>query len=140
MAFCWKLPRVGHRSVSVTQWYSLTLDFSLSLFPDFFAVLGGNHFRAWKQNGTLADSGAWFLAVSKEVDVRGGHKIDEDGYNAGRNELVATAVQNGGTRFRKRSWTTTVEWIEGLLEPGKEGINHGISQDGRVAVLTAIEY
>jgi len=24
--------------------------------------LGGNHFRAWKQNGTMADTGAWFLA------------------------------------------------------------------------------
>lgn len=27
---------------------------------------GGNHFRAWKQNGTHADTGAWFLAVSME--------------------------------------------------------------------------
>lgn len=26
------------------------------------SVAGGNHFRAWKQNGTLANSGAWFLA------------------------------------------------------------------------------
>ena len=26
---------------------------------------GGNHFRAWKQNGTDANSGAWFLAVSQ---------------------------------------------------------------------------
>ena len=23
---------------------------------------GGNHFRAWRQNGTLANTGAWFLA------------------------------------------------------------------------------
>jgi hypothetical protein len=22
---------------------------------------GGQHFRAWKQNGTLANSGAWFI-------------------------------------------------------------------------------
>lgn len=27
---------------------------------------GGNHFRAWKQNGSEADTGAWFLAVSTE--------------------------------------------------------------------------
>lgn len=27
---------------------------------------GGNHFRAWKQNGTEANTGAWFLAVSTE--------------------------------------------------------------------------
>ena len=25
------------------------------------SVKGGHHFRAWKQNGTIADSGAWFL-------------------------------------------------------------------------------
>ena len=25
------------------------------------SLAGGNHFRAWKQNGTLANSGAWFL-------------------------------------------------------------------------------
>lgn len=25
------------------------------------SVRGGQHFRAWKQNGTLAESGAWFL-------------------------------------------------------------------------------
>ena len=31
------------------------------------SVIGGNHFRAWKQNGTHADSGAWFLAASKEL-------------------------------------------------------------------------
>jgi hypothetical protein len=24
-------------------------------------LLGGNHFRAWKQNGTRANTGAWFL-------------------------------------------------------------------------------
>ena len=30
------------------------------------SLAGGNHFRVWKQNGTEADTGAWFLAVSKE--------------------------------------------------------------------------
>lgn len=25
------------------------------------SVRGGQHFRAWKQNGTIANSGAWFL-------------------------------------------------------------------------------
>jgi hypothetical protein len=24
-------------------------------------LIGGHHFRAWKQNGTQADSGAWFI-------------------------------------------------------------------------------
>lgn len=27
---------------------------------------GGDHFRVWKQNGTDANTGAWFLAVSNE--------------------------------------------------------------------------
>ena len=26
------------------------------------SIRGGHHFRAWKQNGTEADTGAWFLA------------------------------------------------------------------------------
>lgn len=25
------------------------------------SVRGGHHFRAWRQNGTLANSGAWFI-------------------------------------------------------------------------------
>lgn len=25
------------------------------------SIRGGHHFRAWKQNGTMADSGAWFI-------------------------------------------------------------------------------
>ncbi|BGP42077.1 hypothetical protein JCM10450v2_006163 [Rhodotorula kratochvilovae] len=102
------------------------------------SVTGGNHFRAYKQNGTDANSGAWFLAVSKEVDWRGNHKIARNGYNAGRDLLVATAAK--GTRYLGRSWEAQVEWVEGLLEPGNRGIAHGISQDGRVAVLTVTEY
>lgn len=30
------------------------------------SLAGGNHFRVWRQNGSEADTGAWFLAVSKE--------------------------------------------------------------------------
>jgi hypothetical protein len=26
------------------------------------SLIGGNHFRGWKQNGTQANSGAWFWA------------------------------------------------------------------------------
>ena len=26
-----------------------------------YGFTGGQHFRAWKQNGTLASSGAWFI-------------------------------------------------------------------------------
>lgn len=28
------------------------------------SVRGGQHFRAWKQNGTLANSGAWFIGCA----------------------------------------------------------------------------
>ncbi|ORY89033.1 hypothetical protein BCR35DRAFT_300814 [Leucosporidium creatinivorum] len=102
------------------------------------SVIGGNHFRAWKQNGSEADTGAWFLAASKEVDARGNHKIAHDGYNVGRDLIIQKALE--GTRYLGRSWTTTVEWVEGLLPAGSDGINHDIAQDGRVAVLTAIEF
>ncbi|KDE09467.1 hypothetical protein MVLG_00369 [Microbotryum lychnidis-dioicae p1A1 Lamole] len=101
-------------------------------------VVGGNHFRAWKQNGTQANSGAWFLSASKEMDIRGRHKIIPDGYNIGRDLIVAKAI--AGTRYRRRIWTAEVEWIEGLLEPGSEGVNHGIAQDGRIALLTVAEF
>ncbi|KAM0790797.1 hypothetical protein ACM66B_004644 [Microbotryomycetes sp. NB124-2] len=102
------------------------------------SIIGGNHFRAWKQNGTLANSGAWFLACSTEVDVRGRHKVARNGYNIGRDLIVNKAVK--GTRYLGRRWTTKVEWVEGLLEPGSDGVNHDIAQDGRIAVLTATEF
>ncbi|GJN92507.1 hypothetical protein Rhopal_005537-T1 [Rhodotorula paludigena] len=95
-------------------------------------------FTAYKQNGTEAHSNAWFLAASKEVDIRGNHKVAKNGYNVGRDLIVEKAIK--GTSYLGRSWEAEVEWIEGLLEPGNRGINHGISQDGRVAVLTVTEY
>ncbi|GAA5889381.1 hypothetical protein JCM6882_000727 [Rhodosporidiobolus microsporus] len=102
------------------------------------SVTGGNHFRAYKQNGTEANSGAWFLAASKEVDLRKQHKIAPNGYNLGRDYVVERAI--AGSSYLGRSWEAQVEWVEGLLAPGNDGINHGISQDGRVAVLTVREY
>jgi len=83
------------------------------------SAVGGNHFRAWKQNGTLANSGAWFLAVSKEEDAGENHTIVPDGYNLGRDLLVEKAV--GGSRWRGMWWKAEVEWREGLLDPGKKG-------------------
>jgi hypothetical protein len=98
------------------------------------SVIGGHHFRAWKQNGTQANSGAWFLGVSKEENSGKHHDIVPNGYNIGRDWLVNRAVT--GSRWNGRVWKADVEWREGLLIPGKEGVNHGIEQDGRVAVLT----
>ncbi|TDL23167.1 hypothetical protein BD410DRAFT_787473 [Rickenella mellea] len=101
------------------------------------SVRGGNHFRAWKQNGTLANTGAWFLAVSKEENSGKNHKVVDDGYNLGRDWLVERAA--AGTYWKSMWWQAEVEWNEqDLLKRGKKGVNHGIEQDGRVAILTVI--
>ncbi|KDQ49382.1 hypothetical protein JAAARDRAFT_714997 [Jaapia argillacea MUCL 33604] len=69
------------------------------------SLVGGNHFGAWQQNGSLASSGAWFLAVSEEEDVFEGHTIAPNGYNLGRNALVAAAV--GSISYNGVTYTTT---------------------------------
>jgi hypothetical protein len=101
------------------------------------SLAGGNHFRAWKQNGTEANTGAWFLAVSKEKYLGEHHTIDDDGYNKGRDWLVERALKGGGVKGK--SWIAEIDWRVDLLEAGWKGINHGIAQDGRVAVLTVRE-
>lgn len=72
----------------------------------------------WKQNGTLANTGAWFLAVSKEYNLRHHHMIVPDGYNLGRNLLVEAAEKGG--KWKQWHWKARTEFVEGLLEPGKE--------------------
>jgi len=96
------------------------------------SVFGGNHFRFWKQVTT----GAYFLAASKEMPASENHNIVTNGYNLGRDELVAHATKAGGTKFKGVHYTTQVEYVTGLLAPGSQGINHGIAQDGVVALLT----
>ncbi|KAH7100801.1 hypothetical protein BKA62DRAFT_705676 [Auriculariales sp. MPI-PUGE-AT-0066] len=92
---------------------------------------GGNHFRAWQQNGTLADTKAWFLAVSQELTgYKDHHNLVEDGYNVGRDLLVARALA------RDALWEADVVWVQGLLDPGIKGVNHRIPLDGLVAVIT----
>ncbi|OSD02508.1 hypothetical protein PYCCODRAFT_1367557 [Trametes coccinea BRFM310] len=98
------------------------------------SVRGGHHFRAWKQNGTEANSGAWFLGASEEMDSSKNHMIVEDGYNRGRDYIVEQVTQV--THWKGMWWKGEVEWREGLLERGARGVNHGIEQDGRVAILT----
>ncbi|KAF9448725.1 hypothetical protein P691DRAFT_800356 [Macrolepiota fuliginosa MF-IS2] len=99
------------------------------------SLAGGHHFRAWKQNGTLANSGAWFIGASKEYDSGRHHRIVPNGYNLGRDYIVQRASSGGS--WKGMSWRTDVEWRSDLLEAGSEGVNHGIEQDGRVAILTA---
>lgn len=98
------------------------------------SLAGGNHFRVWRQNGTEADTGAWFLAVSKEENLFKHHTIVPNGYDVGRDLLVESATQ--GSRFGKRAWMANVTYVDHLLRPGSRGVNHNITIDGRVAVLT----
>ncbi|KAF8126328.1 hypothetical protein EV363DRAFT_1174448 [Boletus edulis] len=98
------------------------------------SVIGGNHFRIYRQNGPLANSGALFLAVSKEEPATDNHHIVPDGYDIGRDELVSWAV--GQTSYGDVSYSTTAQNITGLLAPGSAGVNHDISQDGIVTLLT----
>ncbi|KAH9047694.1 hypothetical protein EDB84DRAFT_1393152 [Lactarius hengduanensis] len=100
------------------------------------SIAGGHHFRAWRQNGTHADSGAWFIGASKEEHSQKRHKIVKNGYNLGRDWFVESAVAGSHQKGRNVWWGAEVEWRTGLLEPGSNGVNHGIAQDGRVAVLT----
>ena len=83
------------------------------------SVRGGHHFRAWRQNGTIANSGAWFIGASKEKDSSKNHQIDEDGYDLGRDWFVERAV--AGTHWQGTWYTSTVEWRTGLISHGKKG-------------------
>ncbi|KAF8310277.1 hypothetical protein DL93DRAFT_2099502 [Clavulina sp. PMI_390] len=98
------------------------------------SLAGGQHFRTWRQNGPDANTGAWFIAASQEKYLGEHHTIVADGYNLGRDYLVERAVEGGS--WKGMWWKADVEWREGLLEPGAEGINHNITQDGLVAILT----
>jgi hypothetical protein len=97
------------------------------------SLFGGNHFRVFRQKGPTADTGALFLAVSKEEDVIENHTIVPNGYNIGRNLLVSNAI--GITSFGGVTYSTTAENITGLLAPGSAGVNHGIATDGITTLL-----
>ncbi|TFK47448.1 hypothetical protein OE88DRAFT_1666243 [Heliocybe sulcata] len=120
---------------------------------------GGNHFRYWVQNGTNANTGAIFMAVSEELPLSSGHDIIPNGYNLGRDWFVGNATSrnittsdystSGGTQFSgstsSNGWTyqTTVTYTTGLLNATSDGINHyatvGVNGqpaiDGLVAVM-----
>ncbi|KAI0772213.1 hypothetical protein BC629DRAFT_1291472 [Irpex lacteus] len=100
------------------------------------SVRGGHHFRAWRQNGTLANSGAWFIGYARSLflDSSKNHQIEDDGYNLGRDWFVEQAV--AGSHWSGMWWRAEVEWRTGLMPAGNKSINHGIPVDGRVAILT----
>ncbi|KAK0455489.1 uncharacterized protein EV420DRAFT_1272626 [Desarmillaria tabescens] len=105
------------------------------------SLTGGNHFRVFPQTGPAANSGALFLAVSKEEDLSESHNIIPDGYDIGRfviNHSLPPPLENTVTWVQK--YVTEVTNLTGLLQVGSEGINHcgsvGIAIDGVVKMLT----
>ncbi|EIN11367.1 hypothetical protein PUNSTDRAFT_131529 [Punctularia strigosozonata HHB-11173 SS5] len=89
-------------------------------------LTGGGHFRYWRQDGPLANTGALFLAVSQEEGLLTGQTIAPDGYNVGRDAFVAAAsgsVSSGGITY-----TTIAQNITCLLLAGSSGINQGRSK------------
>ncbi|BGP16408.1 hypothetical protein JCM10213_004036 [Rhodosporidiobolus nylandii] len=104
-------------------------------------INGGSHFRVWRQNGTQANSGAWFLAASVEQNLTLQHGIVDDGYDRGRDEVVRVALASGGTKspLTNRTFTTEVRNASGpgyFADVSIDQINHGIPTDGVVAILT----
>ncbi|KAI0362471.1 hypothetical protein OH77DRAFT_1389711 [Trametes cingulata] len=126
---------LGDGNGSVNQTLEFRQDFGNDVLGTCLeSLIGGNHFRVFRQNGPQANSGALFLAVSKEEDVSEHHNIIPDGYNIGRDELVANAVgtkSHGGVTYN-----VVAKNITGLMPAGSEGVNHGIAVDGIVTLLT----
>ncbi|GAA5819970.1 hypothetical protein JCM11251_005431 [Rhodosporidiobolus azoricus] len=102
-------------------------------------INGGGHYRVWRQNGTQANSGAWFLAASEEMNLTMNHMIVDNGYDLGRDAVVNTAIQEGGTKspLTNRTFTTEVrnatQYFDNITF---WDINHRIATDGVVKVLT----
>ncbi|KAH9987857.1 hypothetical protein BJV77DRAFT_1023918 [Russula vinacea] len=93
-------------------------------------LFGGNHLRYWHQTGPKANTGALFLAYN----LHNKHTIAKNGYNLGRDELVNSAVAL--KKYKGVKYNTVAQRITGLIPPGAGGINHNISTDGVVVLLT----
>ncbi|KAI5451747.1 hypothetical protein NCC49_001394 [Naganishia albida] len=109
---------------------------------------GGLHLRYWRQNHT----GAYFMAVSEELDLSKNHLIAPNGYNLGRDHLVGNLTNqetvvptlnltNTSTYVGSRSWNnytyeTSVKYISSLMDNSSEGVNHpdSVAIDGRPAI------
>jgi len=100
------------------------------------SLIGGNHFRVFRQDGPSAPTNALFLAVSQEEPASESHTISPDGYDQGRNNFVADAV--GSKSFGGVNYSTVAEDMNGLLGIGATGVNHGIAIDGVVTLLTVM--
>jgi len=83
--------------------------------------------------------------VSAEHSLLFHHTIVPNGYDLGRDLLVSRAVQGNLPIYRPPYnfqsvpgyvWKADLTWERGLLNPGRRGLNHNITIDGRAAVLT----
>lgn len=97
------------------------------------SLLGGNHLRVYQQNGT----NAWFLAASTEHLVNGQHDIDNDGYNVGRDQFVAKALQGGSyNNCNFPGATSAVDSTDpALTGPPGHVFNHGFFNN-KTTILT----
>ncbi|GAA5857927.1 hypothetical protein JCM1840_000971 [Sporobolomyces johnsonii] len=133
---------LGDGNGVLNQTTLLRFNYGDPLFGTCYETLnGGGHFRVWRQNGTEANSGAWFLAASVEHDLALQHNIVTDGYDDGRDAIVQAATVSGGTRspITNRTFTTTVYNASGpgyYANVSTNKINHNILTDGIVAILT----
>jgi hypothetical protein len=94
---------------------------------------GGNHLRYWTQEST----GAIFVAVSYEYNATLQHDIVNNGYDLGRDLLVGNATNSSGTTSPGGFKYTTTNTTAGLLSSvSASQLNHDISVDGDVAILT----
>ncbi|KAK0555807.1 hypothetical protein OC846_000349 [Tilletia horrida] len=84
----------------------------------------------WQQQNT----NAWFLAASHEKNIFDHHDIEADGYDIGRDEIVQAATSSSS--YNGQTFVASVQYVDGLLPSGSQGINHGIAIDGRTAVLS----
>lgn len=103
---------------------------------------GGGHFRWFMQNSPQGT--AYFLAASLEQSLSNEHKLQTDGYNRGRDQIVTIATQPDGIEWRGNRFNATVAWIDAgiLMNATSQNISHADMSlpdkpvvDGRIAVL-----
>lgn len=89
------------------------------------------------QNGSSEDTNAIFIAASVEYPATQSHDIVPDGYDLGRDWLTGNATNSTGTTSPGGyEYTATMTTTDLLSSVSTSQINHGISVDGTVAVLT----
>ncbi|CAO1627119.1 unnamed protein product [Sympodiomycopsis kandeliae] len=120
----------GQGVVNQTELYRYNFNMGTTTCQE--SINGGQHIRYWKQSTT----GAIFMAASVEMGASKNHLIVDNGYDLGRNWLVGNATNSSGTTSPqdKSEYKTTSTSVQASIDASS--VNHGISTDGNVAVLT----